>query len=159
MNVQPQQEHLWLNRLIGKWDFEGECSIGPGQPVMKQTGIEVVRSLGGLWTIGEGEGAMPEGGTAQSIMTLGFDPTAGRFVGSFITSVMTHLWIYNGSLDVSGKVLELDTEGPSLDEKGTQKYRDSIEFIDDDHRVLTSRTLDESSQWQVFMTAHYYRKK
>lgn len=158
MNSEPQQEHRWLDRLVGEWSFEGECRMGPDQPTMKNTGSETVSSLGGLWTIGEGEGAMPEGGTARTVMTLGYDPVAKQYVGTFIVSVMAHLWAYTGSLDESGRVLELDAEGPSLDGEGTGKYRDSIEFIDDDHRVLTSHALGEDGQWHLFMTAHYRRK-
>ena len=49
-NSEPQKEHQWLHKLVGKWTFEGECSMGPDQPPMKNTGKETVRSLGGLWT-------------------------------------------------------------------------------------------------------------
>jgi hypothetical protein len=158
MHAEPQQEHRWLDRLIGEWTYEGECSMGPDLPPSKNQGVEVVRSLGGLWTIGEGEGEMPEGGTAKTVMTLGYDPKAGRFVGTFIASMMAHLWAYSGSLDESGKVLALDAEGPGFTGEGTAKYRDSIEFIDDDHRVLTSHALGEDGEWHLFMTAHYRRK-
>jgi Protein of unknown function (DUF1579) len=158
MKAEPQQEHHWLDRLVGEWTYEGEASMGPDQPPAKNRGVEVVRSLGGLWTIGEGEGEMPEGGTARTVMTLGYDPKAGRFVGTFIASMITHLWIYSGSLDESGKVLALDAEGPSFTGEGTAKYRDSIEFLDDDHRVLTSHALGEDGRWHLFMTAHYRRK-
>ena len=159
MHVEPQQEHRWLDQLVGEWTFEAECSMGPDQPPARNQGVEVVRSLGGLWTLAEGEGAMPEGGTAKSVMTLGFDPKAGRFVGTFIASMMTHLWTYTGALDESDKVLALDAKGPRFTGEGTAQYRDSIEFIDADHRVLTSRALGDDGQWHVFMTAHYRRKK
>jgi uncharacterized protein DUF1579 len=158
MNAGPQQEHRWLDKLVGDWAYEGECSMGPDQSPSKNQGVEVVRSLGGLWTIGEGEGEMPEGGTAKTVMTLGYDPKDKRFVGTFIASMMTHLWTYSGSLDESGKVLALDAEGPSFTGEGTAKYRDSIEFIDDNHRVLTSHALGEDGEWHLFMTAHYRRK-
>ena len=52
---EPQKEHQWLQQLVGKWTSETECSMGPDQPAMKTNGKETVRSLGGLWTIGEGE--------------------------------------------------------------------------------------------------------
>jgi hypothetical protein len=159
MNAEPQQEHRWLNKLVGEWTYEAECSMGPDQPPLTDQGVEVVRSLGGLWTIGEGAGEMPESGTAKTVMTLGYDPKAGRFVGTFIASMMTHLWTYSGSLDESGKVLALEAEGPVFTGEGTATYRDSIEFLDDDHRVLTSHTLGDDGQWHVFMTAHYRRKK
>ncbi|MHC5539865.1 DUF1579 domain-containing protein [Singulisphaera rosea] len=158
MNAEPQQEHRWLERLVGAWTYEGEYSMGPGQPLAKNAGSEVVRSLGGLWTIGEGEGEAPDGSKAETVMTLGYDPDAKRFVGTFIASMMTHLWTYSGSLDESGKVLALDAEGPSFVGKGLQKYRDCMEFVDDNCRILTSSLQGEDGQWRVFMTAHYRRK-
>jgi len=160
MQATPQKEHQWLEQLIGTWAFEGECSMGPDQPPMKSTGTEVVRSLGGLWTIGDIEGEMPGCGECKSIMTLGFDPQAKRFVGTFIASVMTHLWVYSGSLDATGKVLTLDTEGPSCaDDTKMVRYQDIITFVSDDHRTLTSRFQGDNGQWQQFMTAQYRRKR
>ena len=154
----PQKEHEWLHRLVGEWTFEGECNMGPDQPPMKNAGRETVRSFGGLWTIGDGTGEMPGGGTHGSVMTLGFDPASGRFVGTFIASVMTHLWVYSGSLDAAGKVLTLDAEGPSFAGDGTTcKYQDIIEFVTDDHRTLSSQMLLPDGRWQPFMTAHYRR--
>lgn len=157
--VKPREQHDWLHRLIGEWTGEFECVMGPDQPPMKSTGVESVRSLGGLWTIGEAEGEMPGGGVCKSIMTLGFDPQLNRFVGSFVASVMTHFWSYNGSLDAANKVLILDAEGPAFSGEGLAKYQDMIEFIDDDHRTLSSRIQGEDGAWTHFMTAHYYRKK
>jgi hypothetical protein len=93
-------------------------------------------------------------------MTLGYDPQTERFVGTFIASMMTHLWPYNGALDATGKVLTLDSEGPSFAGDGTMaKYQDIIEFINDDHRTLSSQVLGPDGQWQPFMKAHYRRKK
>lgn len=159
MNEKPQQEHRWLDKLIGDWTCEMECRMGPDQPPTTSRGTESVRSLGGLWTIGEGEGELPEGGTMNSVMTLGYDPKAGRYVGTFIASVMTHLWTYSGSVDESGRVLALDAEGPSFTGEGTAKYQDRIEIVDDDHRIMTSQMLGDDGEWHRFMTAHYRRKK
>lgn len=157
---EPQMEHQWLHKLVGEWTFEGECNMGPDQPAMKNTGKETVRSLGGLWTIGEGEGEMPSGGVMQSIMTLGYDPQMKQFVGTFIAGCMTRLWPYNGSLDAEKKVLTLDSEGPSFAGDGTMaKYQDIIEFLNDDLRTLSSQYLSPEGTWIPFMKAHYRRVK
>lgn len=156
---EPQTEHLWLHQLIGEWTVESECIMGPDQPPMKTTGNEVVRPLGTFWTIGEGTGDSPDGGSWNSVMTLGYDPQAKRFVGTFIASVMTHLWPYLGSLDASAKILTLDSEGPSFAGDGTMaKYQDIIEFLTIDHRTLTSRMQSADGSWHQFMSAHYRRK-
>ena len=161
MQAEPQKEHQWLSKLVGEWIYESECSMGPDQSQMKSGGREVVKSLGGLWTIGEGQGEMPGGGTFDSIMTLGYDPQTKRFVGTFVASMMTHLWLYsNGSLDSTGKVLTLDAEGPSFSGDGTMvQYQDIIEFVSDDHRTLSSQMLGADGQWVPFMKAHYRRTK
>jgi Protein of unknown function (DUF1579) len=126
---------------------------------MKSTGTETVRSLGGLWVLGEGRGEMPEGGPMTSIITLGYDPQKQRFVGTFVASVMTNLWAYDGTLDASGQVLTLDTEGPSFSGNGGMaKYQDIMELRDDNHRVLRSQMLGDDGKWHEFMTAHYRRK-
>jgi hypothetical protein len=160
VHPQPQKEHQWLQRLVGEWYVEGECIMGPDQTPSKSTGSESVRSIGGLWTMGEGKGETPEGGSMTSIMTLGFDPQKNRFVGTFIASVMTYLWVYHGTLDAAGTVLTLDTEGPDFSGgSNLVKYQDIIEFVDNDYRVLRSQLLGPDGKWNHFMTAHYRRKK
>ncbi|WP_406699937.1 DUF1579 domain-containing protein [Singulisphaera sp. Ch08] len=154
----PQKEHNWLDKFVGEWTSESECSMGPDQPLMKTKGVDFVRSIGGLWIVAEGEGQMPGGESAKSIMTIGYDPQQQRYVGTFIASMMSYLWIYNGSLDAAEKVLTLDADGPDFTGKKTAKYKDRIEFVDDNHRILTSQVLGEDGTWTQFMTVHYRRK-
>lgn len=157
MKADVQKEHLWLQKLNGDWTFEGECVMGPDQPSAKSTGTQSVRSLGGLWSIGEGEGKMPDGNAMKSIITLGYDPDKQRFVGTFVASCMTHMWPYEGTLD--GNVLTLDSEGPSFSGDGTTaKCQDIVEVVDDNHWILRSRMPGEDGKWIEFMTAHYRRK-
>jgi hypothetical protein len=159
MNTEPQKEHQWLQKLVGEWAFEGEATMEPGKPPETFKGTESVRSLGGLWVVAEGQGGMPGGGAATTIMTLGYDPRTKRYVGTFVASMMTHLWIYDGALDARERTLSLEAEGPGMTpDAPLAKYRDVIEFESDDHRVLTSQTLGEDGQWHRFMTAHYHRR-
>jgi hypothetical protein len=161
MHAEPQKEHNWLQKLVGEWTYENEASMAPDQPKETFRGTEIVRSIGGLWTVGEGSVNMPGGGTAKTIMTLGYDPLKGRFVGTFIGSMMTFLWVYDGALDAAGKVLTLDAEGPNFapGAQGMAKYKDAITFLSDDHRTLTSRMLGPDGEWHEFMEAHYRRKR
>ncbi|MFO0942288.1 MAG: DUF1579 domain-containing protein [Pirellulales bacterium] len=155
--VEPTKEHRWLHQLVGEWKFEGECSMGPDQPAIKNTGSERVRSLGGIWTIGEGQGDPNDEGS-KSIMTLGYDVDKGRYVGTFVVGCMAYLWLYDGSLDENEKILTLDAEGPSFAGDGTMaKYQDIIEFIDSDNRTLSSRYLTPDGNWIPFMKVHYRR--
>jgi hypothetical protein len=160
MHQQPQKEHKWLHKLVGDWTFEIECDAGPDQPKSISTGTESVRSFGGIWTIGDGLAPGPDGAEFKSIMTLGYDPQKKKFVGTFIGTMMTNLWVYEGSLDAAEKILTLDTEGPSFtDPTKIVKYQDIIEFISDDERTLSSQSLGDDGKWTKFMKATYRRKK
>lgn len=160
MFTSPQQEHAWLQKLVGDWTMESECVGEPGQPSAKHRGTETVKSIGDLWVVGEGKGEMPGGGTANMMITLGFDPKRNRFVGTWVGSMMAQLWVYEGELDAAKRVLTLNSEGPSFtDPAKLAKYQDIIEIRSDDHRILSSRTLGDDGKWTNFMTAHYHRAK
>jgi hypothetical protein len=157
MSEDVRSENRWLERLVGDWTWEAETVEVPGMPASKVAGRETARALG-AWVVCEGEGEMPDGGRATSLMSLGFDPERGRVVGTFIASAMAHLWIYDGALDAPADTLRLDTEGPGFEEgTTTAKYVDEIAFQDDDHRTLTSRFLALDGTWRLFMTSHYRR--
>lgn len=157
----PQPEHTWLQQLVGEWTFEGESFMGPDQPPMKSHGTESVRALGDLWVLCEGESrsSMTGDKPATMLFTFGYDPQKMRFIGTFIGSMMSSLWIYDGSLDADRKVLTLDTVGQSFtDPTKTAKYQDIIEVVSPDHRILRSQYQGDDGQWNQFMTAHYKRK-
>ena len=56
---EPQEQHRWLQRLVGEWTYEHECAVEPGKPPEKFVGTDSVRTLGGLWVLCEGKGNMP----------------------------------------------------------------------------------------------------
>ena len=160
MHAEPQKEHRWLHKLLGEWTSEAEAVMEPGKPAEVCKGTESVRSLGGLWVLAEGRGEMPGGGAATMMLTLGYDAQRQRFVGTWVGSMMTNLWVYDGFLDAAERTLTLEAEGPDMAGQGkTVKYRDVVEFKSDDHRVLTSYALGDDGTWQQFMTAHYRRKE
>lgn len=160
MKLELHKEHDWLNKLVGEWTTEMESPPAPDKPPEKFIGTDSVRALGGAWVLCEGRGEIPGGGTAINIMTLGYDPLKKKYVGTFIASMMTFLWVYEGTVDATGKILTLDTEGPHFGTPGKMaKYKDIIEFKSDDHRTLTSRMLGDDGQWHEFMVANYRRKK
>jgi hypothetical protein len=132
----------------------------PGKPPERFKGTESVRSLGDVWILGEGRGEMLGGGMATTLLTLGYDPLKGQYVGTWVGSMMAYLWIYDGSLDAAEKVLTLNAEGPSFAADGKLvQYQDVITLETDDHRVLTSRVLADDGKWTQFMAAHYRRRK
>jgi hypothetical protein len=154
-----QEEHRWLQKLVGEWTYEGEAPMEPGQAPVKFSGTETVRKIGELWVMGEGRGPMPGGEEATSVIALGYDPQKQAFVGTWFGSMMTQLWVYEGELDAGRRKLTLNTEGPSMRKEGElAKYREVIELPDDDRRTFTSSVQGEDGSWQPMMTMTYRRK-
>lgn len=150
--TQPTEEHRWLQQMIGEWTFECDCVMGPDQPPMKMLGMESASAFGEYWTMfnGEGDGM-------RSHFFLGFDTAKQRFVGSFIASAGTNLWVYEGSLDAARRILTLDTEGPNFADGTLTRYQDIHEIIDRDTRKLSSQYIGADGKWVRFMSAIYRR--
>ena len=156
---QPQKEHEWLQKFVGEWESEVEVTIEPGQAPMKGKGEETVRSLGGFWIVADGRSEMM-GMKMGNVLTLGYDPESQKYVGTWVDSMTSYLWKYEGELDESGKVLTLETVGPChLSAGKLRKFREVTEFKNKDYRVFTSSVQDEDGKWTTIVTGHYRRKK
>lgn len=158
MKVEITPAHRWLDRLVGEWTATTDMTGPDGKPMPGWT--EHVRSLYGVWIVGETDAPLPQGGRAATMVTLGYDSARGRYVGTWVGSMMDHLWVYDGVLDASGNVLTLDTEGPDFGNPGRRaRYQDVVTFLDDDRRTLTSRQLQAEGSWKQIMAADYRRKR
>lgn len=132
----PTAEHAWLKQQVGKFVVtEGDM-----------LGTETWSMIGDVWLIGRGEGA-GEGQQHVYQYTIGFDPELGKFVGTFITSMMTKIWRYEGWLD--GDILVLEAEGPDFTGEGTTTYRDHYK-LEGGTRTIWSLVLKDGD-WTEFM--------
>lgn len=155
MQTATTAEHAWLKQLTGEWSFFNDAD----KPEDRVEGIETVRMLGELWLVAEAESRLADGAPWRSLMTVGFDPAAGRFRGGWIGSMMAYHWVYDGALSPDGRTLHLESEGPAMDgSEAMQRYRDSIELIGDDERVQRSAVQGDDGQWTDFNITRYRRK-
>lgn len=146
------KEHEFLERLVGVWDVTASGMTD------QQPWTEVVRSLHGIWFVAEGSGEMPGGGAATTILTLGYNAAKGKYVGSWLGSMMDYMWVYEGEVE-GGNVLNLYTTGPDFENEGKlADYREQIILTDDDHRIFNSSARQPDGSWKQFMEAHYARK-
>lgn len=157
----PTPQHDWLRRLVGEWTSSTSATDGPGGATHTMSGRETVRALGDVWVICEAEMHMSDGDAHRSVMTLGFDTAKNKFVGTFIASMMTMIWHYEGTLDADGRTLSLNSSGPSMmpgaDPSVFVPYVDAITIVSDDERVMTSTTPGPDGKPVTFMTMIYRR--
>jgi hypothetical protein len=155
----PTDQHKWLQQLVGEWTCTTEMSMGPGQEAARLESTESCRALGETWVIAEGKATF-DGQPFASVLTLGYDVQEQAFVGTWIDTMQTHMWVYRGTLNDAKKVLTLEAEGPSCDDPTkTSKFRDAIELVAPDHKRMTSSMLDAEGKWVQFMSADFRRKK
>jgi hypothetical protein len=155
---QPTKEHEWLKKFVGEWNIETEVYMEEGKPPLKMTGSESARMLGGFWVVGENKGeamGMPFTG----IMTFGYDPEKKKYVGTWVDSQTSTLWHYLGTVDASGKILTLETEGMCPIEGKVCQFKDTVEFKSDDHRVMTGTKMGKDGKWETKMIVTAKRKK
>lgn len=155
--AQPEKEHEWLKQLEGEWETEAESKM-EGFPEVKCTGTMSARMLGGLWLISENETTMP-GFEMKAVQTIGYDPAKKKYVGTWVDSMMNHMWQYEGTVDESGKILTLEAEGPHFSEAGkTTMYRDIYEIKSPDHIIATSMVQGPDGKWITMMVGNSKRK-
>jgi hypothetical protein len=163
MLEQPQPEHQWLQQLVGEWTFESEAIMGPDQPPSRFQGSETVTMFGDLWVVCDGIGEMPPGESGEVChgrmrMTLGYDAQQKKYVGSWIGTMMSNMWVYDCSMDESKTVLTLAARGPAMNGEGVANYKDVMEIVSANERMLKSYIQNADGSWLQFMTAKYKRK-
>jgi hypothetical protein len=154
----PGPKHEWLKQFTGEWTVSSKATAGPGQPAIEGAGTVTSRTLGGWWVVNEMRAEM-HGVTIQALQTIGYDPIKKKYVGTWVDSMLNHMWHYEGTVDETGKKLNLEAEGPNLMAQGkVARFRDSYEFKTPDHIVATSAMQGEDGTWVTFMTGDMRRK-
>ncbi|MBI2922990.1 MAG: DUF1579 domain-containing protein [Planctomycetes bacterium] len=154
----PQKEHEWFRQLEGNWETEGEIPTGEGKPPEATKGTASGRLVGGFWGVLEHKGEVM-GTPFTGILTLGYDPEKKSYIGTWVDSMTSRLWQYTGTMDKTGKILTLETEGPDFEKPDAiVKFRESLEIVDADHLKFTS-TCAKDGAWVTIITIRYSRKK
>ncbi len=153
----PVAQHEWLQQFAGDWESEVEIFFDPAGPPMQTTGREKLRMLGGFWLISESTSdceKMPY----SNIITIGYSPAKGKYIGSCVDSMMAKMWIYEGT--VSGNKITLATEGECPDKPGkVRQFSESLELVDQDHKVFKSQIQQDDGTWQTCLVVKATRVK
>jgi hypothetical protein len=151
MKVEPQKQHRWLQKLLGEW-------VSAGGEEHLDGWTESFGPVGEVWVQGVSHGPTHDGPPAKTVVTLGYNPNTQKFVGTWIGSMMDHLWVYEGELSEDEQTLVLEAVGPRFDgTEGMATYRDEMEILDENTRELRSSVLGDDGVWTTFMTNKYQR--
>ncbi|GAB5442023.1 MAG: DUF1579 domain-containing protein [Fuerstiella sp.] len=140
-------EHKMLKRFVGKWKTVSEA-FEDGKPTFKAEGTMTGNMMGEFWLLSETK-AGGAGFEMKALQTIGYDASKKKYVGTWIDTMVNHMWQYEG--DAEGDKLVLNTEGPNYMTDGSMaKFRDVYEFVSDDE-IRTSSEIWQDDKWIVFM--------
>jgi hypothetical protein len=155
----PTAEHEKLAQFAGEWTCDSTFTMPGTDEPMTCKGVEKSKLMGGFWYVAEGEADM-DGEKMGSLMTVGYDPKAKQYVGTFICSAGDYQWKYTGKFDETGKKLILSTTGPAMmNPEEMVEYQEVIELVDKDHKKFTSSVKGDDGKWQEIMSMKYERVK
>ncbi|MGC4015895.1 MAG: DUF1579 domain-containing protein [Luteolibacter sp.] len=155
----PVAEHAWLERLAGEWKTAAELQCMPDQPPMKTVGHDSSRMLGGFWLISETRSESPEM-PFGAIFTIGYSPEKQKYIATWVDTMTSRLWTYEGEVTDNGTVLTFHTEGSCPMEPGkTMRFRERIQLITPDHKLFTSAIQGDDGEWRTCVTVHGHRVK
>jgi hypothetical protein len=160
----PVKEHDWLRQLEGSWEGEFHMLVDPANPQKtletprKSKMTETTRMVGGFWAVPVIKSEM-FGQPFEALGQIGYDAAKGKYVGTWIDSMMPFLWSYEGSVDASGRILTLEATGPSCEDPNRMaKYRDVHEIVDKNTRRMSS-SFEKDGKWIPIMKAELKRTK
>ncbi len=153
----PTAEHAFLKKFVGDWATTSYSVASPDQPKMKCEGKMKSRMVGGFWVVTETEASFP-GMKFTAVQTIGYDEESKKYVGTWIDSMVNHMWKYEGT--EKGDTLTLEATGPNFMAAGEKsQFRDVYEFVSDDDIKVTSLMQAEDGSWNTFMTGTATRIK
>jgi uncharacterized protein DUF1579 len=156
----PGKQHEWLQQLVGEWTSKGVCDMPDGSK-MELTGTESVRAVGGFWIQSEVKATVKMGEMDHpftGLMTLGYSAEKAKYQGTWVDTMGDYMWVYEGKLDDAGKILTLDTVGPSpMDPTKKLKFKETTELKDKDTKIFTSK-FEQDGKWVTMMTVTSKRK-
>lgn len=150
----PTAEHRLLKDHAGTWKVACKFYMEPGQPPMETNATEKIEMIGEFWTVSRYETSMM-GAPFVGAATLGFEPHSGRFVSTWIDSMMPVLCHLSGKQ--KGDTITLEGEFFSCMTNSVLKHRTTEKHISKNERVFEMFCVMPDGKELKMMTNHYRR--
>ncbi|HEX6811692.1 MAG TPA: DUF1579 domain-containing protein [Planctomycetota bacterium] len=131
---QPGPEHKKFAASAGTWDAVLESVDHEGKPSKSKGVSEAKVTMGGLWLVEDFTadfGGMP----FQGHGVTGFDVSKGKYVTTWVDSMLTSFLVLEGNFDKDGKILTMTGMGVGNDGQPA-KYRNVFTWKSADSYVF-----------------------
>ncbi len=157
--TQPQMpeataEHKLLMTHVGQWNVDCKFYMDPSQPPMETSATDTVEAVGEFWTVCKFQASMmgmPFTGRA----TLGYEPSTGRYVSTWIDSMAPVLCLMHG--ETKGDTLTMRGDFYSCMTNSVLAHRTTEKHISKDERIFEMFcTLPDGVE--IKMMSNHYRR-
>lgn len=113
----PAPEHEIVMKSVGTWNVDAQFFMAPDAPPVEAKGTEVIEATGPFWVTSKLEMEMPPMEPGAPAMpytgrsTLGYEPSKGKFVGTWIDSFNPYMSHMAGDYHADKKMLACTGEG------------------------------------------------
>ena len=146
----------------GVWDAEITMTIANADGKVETStskGVETNRMLGGKWLISDFKGeffGMSFEGHGQN----GYDPKKGKYVGTWVDTMSTHIDTLEGTYDEKTKTLTLNANSENPADGKPMKMRLETQMNDDGTRVFKEFVqMDGQKEFAKLMEVKYTKRK
>ena len=152
----PSEEHKVIMQDVGEWTIKGKLLMPTG--MQEFTAEEKIVAIGGFWTVSHYTSDVLGGLKGSS--TLGYDPIAKKFVGTWVDSFHPAVTHMKGTYDKESKTMTLTTTGIGMDGK-PMTGKIIIQYKDENSHTFTMMHKDptgETDKMVKTMEMAYTRK-
>jgi hypothetical protein len=151
---QPTAEHKLLMEHVGNWKVACKFYMDPSQPPMETNATERIDKIGEFWTVSRYETEMM-GAPFVGSCTLGYEPQSGKFVSTWVDSMMPVFCKFTGKQ--KGDTIHYEGEFFSCMTNSVLKHRATEKHLNKNERVFEMFcTLPDGTEIKM-MTNHYRR--
>ena len=91
----------------------------------------------------------------QAVQSLGYDVATKKYSGSWVDSIMSYRWQFEGDFETNSQELVFLASGPGHD-GNTTKFRERYQFKSDDAITVIAEVW-QKEKWVAFMQTHLNR--
>lgn len=154
----PGAPHKMLASLAGTWATKSKGWMDPDKPPMESEGTCAQKMLlGGRYLQQEYSGDMM-GAPFSGIGIMGYDNHTKRYVSTWIDSMSTGIYLFEGEATPDGKTI---TQESCYDDpvKGPMTWRSVTKIVDRDTLLFEMYGIDKTGRKDKMMEITYTRKK
>ncbi|MGA7826625.1 MAG: DUF1579 domain-containing protein [Geobacteraceae bacterium] len=153
----PSAAHKLLSRMEGSWDVKSTCWMAPGSPVESSGTSEQKMVLDGRFLQQEFAGDMM-GSPFDGIGYLGYDNHKGKYVSTWMDTMGTGIYYFEGSAGSDGRSITLtcDFDDPV---QGPVTWRTVTRLWDDDSMKFEMYSTNSSGKEEKMAEMTYTRSR